>query len=81
MTDWLTDWLTDGHTDGRTDESITNMEGNSEFTMNIHREQIMINRYSEFVNDSNTVYNIKADADIVMNKIMGTWYTYYFSWW
>ena len=34
----------------------------------------MINRYLEFVNDSNNVYKIKADAGI---KIRSAWHTYY----
>ena len=33
----------------------------------------MINRYLEFVNDSNNVYKIKADAGI---KIRSAWHTY-----
>jgi len=34
----------------------------------------MINRYLEFVNDSNNVYKIKADAGI---KIRSAWHTCY----
>jgi len=32
--------------------------------MGILNEKWMINRYLEFVNDSNNVYKIKVDADI-----------------
>jgi len=33
-------------------------------TMDIHSETWMINRYLEFVNDSNNVYKIKKDVSI-----------------
>jgi len=42
--------------------------------MYIFSEIWMINRYSEFVNDSNYVYRINADADI---KIRSAWHTYF----
>jgi len=40
--------------------------------MDILSEKLMINRYLEFVNDSNNVYKIKADAGI---KIRSAWHT------
>ena len=43
-------------------------------TINILNEKCMINRYLEFVNDSNNVYTIKADAGI---KKSSAWHTYY----
>jgi len=42
--------------------------------MDILSEKWMIYRYLEFVNDSNNVYMIKADAGI---KIRSAWHTYY----
>jgi len=44
--------------------------------MDIPTEKLMINRYLEFVNDTNNVYMIKADASI---KIRSAWHTYYIS--
>ena len=43
--------------------------GQLEFTMDILSEKWIINRYFEYVNDSNNVYMIKADADIIINRI------------
>jgi len=42
--------------------------------MDILSEKWTINRYLEFVNESNNVYKIKADAGI---KIRSAWHTYY----
>jgi len=44
--------------------------------MDILTEKWMIYRYLEFVNDTNNVYLIKADAGI---NIRSTWHTYYIS--
>jgi len=45
--------------------------------MDILSEKWIINRYFEYVNDSNNVYMIKADADIIIKRIKSAWHTHY----
>ena len=56
---------------------VNKHRGQLEFTMDILSEKWIINRYFEYVNDSNNVYMIKADADIIIKRIKSAWHTHY----